>query len=220
VSYGQIAAKQTKLMYTYATHPWKATSDNSLFTVDGDAVFVPDSSDNGSTIKIAPWTEHKGMCTDANKNQYDHWETYGVSNGWGNGGYMSLDQCGSDCMHTDHCVGVNYSQGAGRCALRMEDGYEVTLAGYESPQSGYAGVGAVAGAAPQGDWECYVSPKFSSANCDDSVNFMAPGPAYSQISLTDGCSGNVCDANPKYGSDNSNDKAIAYCQEECQNRVS
>merc|ERR1719454_1410589 len=34
--------------------------------------------------------------------------------------------------------------------------------------------------------------------CDDTKNFV-PGMSYSQISLTDGCNGNICDANPKYG---------------------
>jgi hypothetical protein len=217
VSYGSIGAGQTKPMYTFATHPWKATGDNSLFTVDGDDAFVPVSGDNNRTIQIAAWTEHTGMCTDAQQNQYDHWETFGVSHGWGNGGYMSLEQCGSDCLDTPHCVGVNYGAGSGRCALRMEDGFEVTLADYESPQSGYAGVGPVAGAAPQGDAICYVNPKFSA--CDDTVNFMSPGPAYSQISLTDYCSGSVCDANPKYGAPNDNDRAIAYCQDECNTRA-
>lgn len=220
VSYGQIGAGQTKLMYTYATHPWKATADSSLFTTGGEAIFVPEASDNGQTIKIAPWTEHTGMCTDANNDHYDHWETFGVSAGWGKGGVMSLEQCGSDCMNTPHCVGVNYSKGSGRCALRMEDGFKVTLPDYETPQDGYKGVGAVAGAAPQGDYMCYVNPSFgSSYDCDHSVNFITGGPAYSQISLTDGCSGNVCDANPKYGAPNNNDKAIEYCQDECNSRA-
>merc|ERR1711881_777141 len=162
----------------------------------------------------------KLMCTDANNAHYDHWETFGVSAGWGKGGVMSLEQCGSDCMNTPHCVGVNYSKGSGRCALRMEDGFKVTLPDYETPQDGYKGVGAVAGAAPQGDYMCYANPSFgNSYDCDHSVNFITGGPAYSQISLTDGCSGNVCDANPKYGAPNNNDKAIEYCQDECNSRA-
>jgi hypothetical protein len=44
---------------------------------------------------------------------------------------------------------------------------------------------------------------------------MQPGPAYSQISLTDGCNNGVCDANPKYGAPNNNEKAKAFCEDHC-----
>merc|ERR1711953_1415133 len=40
--------------------------------------------------------------------------------------------------------------------------------------------------------------------CDTRVNWMNAGPEYSQISLTDGCKNNVCDANPRYGGTNDN----------------
>ena len=56
-------------------------------------------------------------------------------------------------------------------------------------------------------------------NCDYSSNWMNNGPAYSQISLTDGCSGGVCDANPKYGTTTNNDAAVRYCKIECDSRT-
>lgn len=58
--------------------------------------------------------------------------------------------------------------------------------------------------------------------CDASVNFMSNGPAYSQISLTDGCSNGTCDANPVYASDGQTcdrEEAIAYCQATCEERA-
>jgi len=103
------------------------------------------------------------MCIDASGNQYDDWEEFGVTNGWGNGGKdISIEECYQDCDATDHCVGINYSNGAGRCVLRVEDGAEVYLPDYEPTQVGYTGVGAVASAAPQGDWQCYINPDFVS----------------------------------------------------------
>lgn len=48
-------------------------------------------------------------------------------------------------------------------------------------------------------------------------NFMRPGPAYSQIDLTDACGAHngVCDMNPVYGYPNDNEKAIEYCTDYC-----
>jgi hypothetical protein len=54
-------------------------------------------------------------------------------------------------------------------------------------------------------------------DCDTSVNFV-PDQSYSQISLTDGCSDGVCDANPVYGGPNDASKAIAHCEQECTQR--
>ena len=56
--------------------------------------------------------------------------------------------------------------------------------------------------------------------CDTSVNWMNHGPQYSQISLTDGCRHGVCDANPRYGGANDNNRARQYCEQECNNRGS
>jgi hypothetical protein len=63
----------------------------------------------------------QGMCTDADGNQYDDWSLLGVTNGWGNGGQISIEQCYADCAATQQCVGINYSDGAQRCTLRMEN---------------------------------------------------------------------------------------------------
>jgi len=54
VSYGTIKAGETKNMYTYATHPWKASSRraSSRFTVNDELVYIPVASDNGKTIII------------------------------------------------------------------------------------------------------------------------------------------------------------------------
>jgi hypothetical protein len=51
-------------------------------------------------------------------------------------------------------------------------------------------------------------------------NWISGGPGYSQISLTDGCSNNICDANPVYSTrgDNDNAKAIEYCKAACEER--
>jgi len=54
--------------------------------------------------------------------------------------------------------------------------------------------------------------------CDTRVNWMNAGPEYSQISLTDGCKNNVCDANPRYGGPNDNARALQYCQHTCNKR--
>ena len=57
--------------------------------------------------------------------------------------------------------------------------------------------------------------------CNRQVNWMNNGPAYNQISLTDGCRDGQCDSNPKYASDGTtcnNEEAIAYCQNECERR--
>jgi len=43
--------------------------------------------------------------------------------------------------------------------------------------------------------------------------------SYSQISLTDGCNGNICDANPKYGTPMTLARAVAYCESECDGRA-
>lgn len=64
----------------------------------------------------------------------------------------------------------------------------------------------------------------SDFTCDRTVNWMNNGPAYSQISLTDGCGmhNGICDMNPVYAADghtNNNEEAIAYCQEKCVERI-
>ena len=51
VSYGTIAAYQTKNMNTYATHPWSADGEGRI-TVDNAKIFVPEAADNGRTILI------------------------------------------------------------------------------------------------------------------------------------------------------------------------
>ena len=43
-------------------------------------------------------------------------------------------------------------------------------------------------------WDCYKN-----------VNFIKNGPAYNQISLTDSCEDDICDANPVYGEPNDNE---------------
>jgi len=45
------------------------------------------------------------------------------------------------------------------------------------------------------------------------------GASYSQISLTDGCSGNICDANPKYGAPLTLARAVTYCEGQCNGRA-
>jgi len=50
--------------------------------------------------------------------------------------------------------------------------------------------------------------------CTKEANFIL-GLPYSQRSLTDGCKGNVCDANPVYGGKNCPKKALKWCQAEC-----
>merc|ERR1712232_212043 len=51
--------------------------------------------------------------------------------------------------------------------------------------------------------------------CTEDFNFIV-GLPYSQSSLTDACDGDgVCDANPIYGSENSIDDAVAWCEAQC-----
>ena len=59
-------------------------------------------------------------------------------------------------------------------------------------------------------------------NCDYNSNWMNNGPSYSQISLTDGCSNNICDANPVYSTNgtNNNDAAVRHCKIKCDNMTS
>jgi len=52
VSYGNIAAGGTMFMNTYATHPWSAVGGSGDFTVDTEAVFVPEAADAGRMIYI------------------------------------------------------------------------------------------------------------------------------------------------------------------------
>lgn len=56
--------------------------------------------------------------------------------------------------------------------------------------------------------------------CNTSVNFMDPGPAYTQVDLTDPCvnpdgSDGTCGLNPVYGGPNDPEMAIQYCEETC-----
>lgn len=163
------------------------------------------------------WRSLTGMCTDSNNQQYDYFETNGIRHGWGGGGHITLEQCAKDCLLTEGCVGIQHSRGAGRCGLRVEDGVVVTRPEYETPWNGARGVGPVAGSFPQGDWVCSVNPRMG-ADCDDSVNFMSPGPSYSQISLTDACGSGNCAGNPVYGAPNNDESAKAHCASECSAR--
>lgn len=130
--------------------PWDAgtaTGPATTAMMQGDwSCYV--NPDFGKSSGVANWQKLDGMCNDAHGNQYDHWEVNGVSAGWGNGGRIDLEQCAQDCLKTPHCVGINQSPSRGQCLLRMEDGEVVSLPHYESPQSGYLGVGPVAGSSP------------------------------------------------------------------------
>jgi hypothetical protein len=122
------------------------------------------------------------MCVDSQGNNYDDWEEFGVTNGWGNGGKdISREECYDDCT-ASNCVGINYSDSAGRCVLRVEDNAQVTLPDYEPTQVGYTGVGAVADAMVQGDWMCYINPDFvASASAGTSGDSGATGDEWDSL---------------------------------------
>ena len=58
--------------------------------------------------------------------------------------------------------------------------------------------------------------------CDESINFIL-NVQYHQISLTDGCSNNVCNANPRYvpeyATTNDMDAASEYCKARCNSAL-
>lgn len=65
-------------------------------------------------------------------------------------------------------------------------------------------------------WSSYNSQ--AACTCDTTVNFGG-GAAYSQESLTDFCSGGVCNANPVYGDHNNHEEAVDYCAKKCVNHM-
>ena len=67
-----------------------------------------------------------------------------------------------------------------------------------------------------GGWGCVALwlVKVTTWACDKKANFIA-GAHYAQTDLTSMCPS--CSANPVYGVPNSNEKAVAYCKQKCEN---